>query len=127
MLSNKEKGRYILLDSSFLMECEKARIFELLEDYLYLGELATTKQVISELNLLKKNGNKTARVALMLIEKRGVKILDAPGKNADESLLNLAMETGSVIATNDRKLIKLAKEKGIKVLRLREGKKLMVV
>jgi len=127
------KGRgindLILIDTSVLLEADKIDLFGELENFKFLGEPAVTKQVLNEIeNLAKRNRYKrVARLALEFIKKRGVKIIDARGRDADESLLNAALDLECAVVTNDEKLIKLLKQKNIRVIRVRQLKRLELV
>jgi len=127
------KGRginnLILIDTSVLLEAHRIDLFGELENFKFLGEPAVTKQVLNEIkNFTKRNRYKrVARLALELIKKRGVKIIDVRGRDADESLLNAAFDLGCAVVTNDEKLIKLLKQKNIRVIRVRQLKRLELV
>jgi|GEM_PF-1823682 len=127
------KGRginnLILIDTSVLLEAHRIDLFGELENFKFLGEPAVTKQVLNEIkNFTKRNRYKrVARLALELIKKRGVKIIDVRGRDADESLLNAALDLGCAVITNDEKLIKLLKQKNIRVIRVRQLKRLELV
>ena len=127
------KGRdindLILIDTSVLLEAHRIDLFGELENFKFLGEPAVTKQVLNEIkNFTKRNRYKrVARLALELIKKRGVKIIDVRGRDADESLLNAALDLECAVITNDEKLIKLLKQKNIRVIRVRQLKRLELV
>jgi len=120
-------GKYILLDSSILLECERLRIFEELKEYSWLGKLAVTKQTLSELNLLAAKRKREARVALELLKKNEVEIVDSIGRDADESILNFERTRLAAVATNDEKLIKELKKRKIKIIRIRGRKRLELI
>jgi rRNA-processing protein FCF1 len=123
----------ILIDTSILLEIDKIHLFDELKNFKYLGEPAITKQVLNELksfinsNRVTYHCKKVANLALELIKKYNVKIIEVDGKDADESLLNAAIKFNYVVATNDEKLIKILKQKNIKVLRIRQMKKLELI
>ncbi|HLD84120.1 MAG TPA: PIN domain-containing protein [archaeon] len=115
----------ILLDTNFLMAVVqfKADIFAELAG----NELFTLSSCISELEKLgngKKKDAAAARVALELLKNRGVKIIEAYG-NTDFGLVQEAKK-GYAVATNDAVLIKKLKESCIKVLRLKQKKRILI-
>mgnify|MGYP000450984904 CR=1 FL=1 len=119
--------KYILLDSSILLECERIRIFEELKEYRWLGKLAITKQTFAELNLLAARRKRQARIALELLKRNGVEIVDSPGRDADESILNFDEAKLAAVATNDEKLIKDLKLRKIRIIRIRGRKTLELI
>ncbi|MBI4018819.1 MAG: PIN domain-containing protein [Candidatus Aenigmarchaeota archaeon] len=115
----------ILLDTNFLMAVAqfKADVFGELQG----NDLFTLSSCIQELEKLagsRKKDAPAARVALELLQKKGVKIIEASG-NTDFSLMEKA-EKGYAVATNDAALIKKLKESGIKVLRLKQKKRIFI-
>lgn len=110
----------ILLDTNFLLVPVqfKVNIYELLE-----GDLITLDACIRELEKLARSKGKdgaNAKVALKLA--KNVKIIRAKSIRADVAIINYAKSHGCAVATNDRKLIKTLKSKGIKIIRLRQMK-----
>jgi len=128
-MKGRDINNLILIDTSVLLEADKIDLFGELENFKFLGEPAVTKQVLNEIkNFTKRNRYKrVARLALELIKKRGVKIIDVRGRDADESLLNAALDLECAVITNDEKLIKLLKQKNIRVIRVRQLKRLELV
>ena len=64
-----------------------------------------------------------AKIALELIEKKNVKIINTDEKKVDNTIIKLA-DKNTVVATNDRVLRKKIKDKNVKVLYLRSKKHL---
>jgi len=128
-MKGRDINNLILIDTSVLLEAHRIDLFGELENFKFLGEPAVTKQVLNEIkNFTKRNRYKrVARLALELIKKRGVKIIDVRGRDADESLLNAALDLECAVITNDEKLIKLLKQKNIRVIRVRQLKRLELV
>jgi hypothetical protein len=96
------------------------RIME--EDY----ELITLDRVVEELKNMIKSKSKdavAARIALELIEKKNVKIINTDEKKVDNTIIKLA-DKDTIVATNDRVLRKKIKDKNVKVLYLRSKKHL---
>ncbi|MDI6826599.1 MAG: nucleotide-binding protein [Candidatus Aenigmarchaeota archaeon] len=119
----------IILDTNFLtiphqfnidIFEEIDRIME--EDY----ELMTLDRVVKELKRLSKLKGKdatAAKVALELIKKKNIKIINTDEKKVDNAIIKLADEN-TIVATNDRVLRRNIKDKNLKVLYLRSKKRL---
>ncbi len=110
----------IILDTNFLMLPAqfKIDIFEELKG----SELATFSSCIKELEKIASGRGKdasSAKVALELIKRQKIEILSG-GKNADKAIIDYAVKNRCAVATNDKKLLKALKDKGIKILRLRQ-------
>ncbi|HIQ50206.1 MAG TPA: PIN domain-containing protein [Nanoarchaeota archaeon] len=111
----------IVIDTNFWIYAVlyKIRIFEELLGY----EIYTLDKVLQELKQISKKKTKQAiasKIALGMIEKFNVKIINAP-KSADEKLVELATQ-GFIIATNDAELVKKIKNLGGKVAQIRQKK-----
>jgi rRNA-processing protein FCF1 len=119
----------IILDTNFLTVPYqlKVDIFEEIdklmeEDY----ELATLNGVIEELKKLSKSKGRdsiAAQIALELIKRKNVKIINTEEKKVDSAILKIADEN-TIIATNDKNLRKKIKNKNLKALYLRSKKRL---
>ena len=113
----------IILDTNFLIDLIKFKVD--LEDINILinepYQLFSLSSVVRELKNLSKN-NKYAKGALRLLEFKKIKIIKSEG-DVDKFLLTLANKN-TIISTNDIKLKKKLKEKGMKVIYLRGKKKL---
>jgi rRNA-processing protein FCF1 len=117
----------IILDTNFLtlphqfnvdIFEEINRIME--EEY----ELITLSSVIEELKKISESrGNDAvaAKIALELVEKKNVKVINTNNKNVDNAIVAIA-DKNTIIATNDKALKKKIKNKNVKVIYLR-GKK----
>lgn len=110
----------IILDTNFMMLPAQfgVDIFEELKG----NELATFSSCINELKIIASGRGRdapSARVALELIKRQKIEILNA-GKSADKAIIDYAVKNRCVVATNDKKLLKALKDKGIKILRLRQ-------
>lgn len=118
----------ILLDTNMLLDCVKYRVDFSRE--LHGHELLTLSSCFNELQKISKKRNKAggaARIALIMILARGVGVVHSKEKNTDKAILDHALKNRPdefCVATNDRKLIKALKNNGIKVIRLRQKKKL---
>jgi hypothetical protein len=87
-------------------------------------ELTTLDCVIDELKKLKKSRGKkaaAARVGLVLIKEKNVKVIKTNEKKVDNAIYKLA-DNNTIVATNDRDLIKKLKSKNIRILYLRSKK-----
>jgi len=67
---------------------------------------------------------RAARAAMVLVEK--LKIIRAGG-SADRAIEDYAVKENAVVGTNDRRLRKKLKEKGVRVIGLRSGSRLAFV
>jgi len=117
----------IILDTNFLtlphqfnvdIFEEIDRIME--EDY----ELITLNPVIEELKKITKSRGKdavAAKIALELIERKDVKIINTNEKKVDNAIVVIA-DKDTIVATNDRELRQRLKHKSIKTIYLRNKK-----
>jgi len=85
-------------------------------------DLIVPDGVIRELQQLRnigKGSDKIAtRIAIELIEKKGVKIIESHGR-VDEFILDFAVKNKSIVCTNDRELKRKLKEFNIQIICLR--------
>ncbi|MBL7169629.1 MAG: nucleotide-binding protein [Candidatus Aenigmarchaeota archaeon] len=91
-------------------------------------ELITLEGVVKELGQMSQEKGKdsvAAKIGLELIKKKGVKVVKTQEKNVDDAILELASEQ-TLVATNDKKLIKSLKHKNVKVLYLRSKNRLVL-
>lgn len=88
----------------------------LLEDY----EVVVPVPVVRELEILARR-RREAKAALSLVSRWD--LVESPFE-PDEAVIQVAMERGGVILTNDRALIARAKDVGIPVIRVRGGARL---
>ena len=83
-------------------------------------ELVSLDSVINELEKIREKGGLdgiSAKIALNLVEAKGIKILRTKGPT-DEEILRMS-DKNTIVATNDRNLIKKLKDKNVKVIYLR--------
>lgn len=114
----------ILLDTNMLLDAVKFRI-DILNEAQKFGEPFTLSACINELKRMTKGKDKAgvqAKLALHLIKE--LTVVTAQGR-ADSTILRYAMEHSCAVATNDKKLIKALKSKGIRTIRLRQKKYLV--
>ena len=113
----------MLLDTSFLVNCVKFKIYFL--EQLKEHEIFLVPSVVDELNEIasgKSADSKNAKIALALTKK--IKIVTEPDStagDADASLLELSKE-GFVVATQDTGLKKKIKSQGGKIAYIRQRK-----
>lgn len=116
----------ILLDTSLLLDCAKYRVD--FSAQLHGHELLTLSSCFNELEKLSARKGRTgeaARIALVMVLAKGVRIVRSAEKNTDAAILSYALREKCCVATNDRALIKSLKKNGIRIIRLREKKKLI--
>ena len=126
---NRSKERVVVLDSSAAMMPFEFMID--LEDELIriLGKfhIIVTSSVYDELVFLSKEGGgrkkRLAKPALELI--KDYEKIKTVG-NADDSVLNLAVQMDGIVLTNDKELRKRVKEKNLKTIYLRGKQKLVL-
>jgi rRNA-processing protein FCF1 len=123
----------ILLDTNFLMDLFRFKLsFDDIEDvvggpcsFLVVG------QSVGELERMK---SKYAKVGLSFIDSGKIKIVDAPGRTADDAIMSLLKKAKNrkeikktAVATNDVKLRKRIKALGVRVIYLRAKKHLEII
>jgi rRNA-processing protein FCF1 len=87
-------------------------------------ELTTLDCVVDELEKLKKTRGKNAvaaKVGLILIKEKNVKVIKTNEKRVDNAIYKFA-DNNTIVATNDRDLIRKLKSKNIKILYLKSKK-----
>ncbi len=126
--SRNNSLRKAIIDTNVLMYIftKKADVFSQLRDLGY-RRFIFPKQIINELENLEKNlegfERRAANFALNLIKKcNDCEIVEVEASGSDNAILKLAEIENAVVITNDKKLRKRAKERGITVGYLREMK-----
>ena len=108
----------VILDTNFLVYCAKNKLDYIneIDELLSEGhEIVVPLQVINELKSLK--GDKSGKVsgkdkracdlALQIIDKNKIEIINIEGNNVDNALINLANENNkNIVATLDRNMRK---------------------
>ena len=105
----------VILDANFLIYCAENKIdyAEGIMGIMEEGyELVVPSLVVRELGDLSKSAKKlsdkdAAKLALKLLEHNNVKTLYLRGKYADEAIIKLVKNEGSIVATLDAKLRKI--------------------
>ena len=111
--------RLALLDTNFILTCMKQKI-DFFEDLYLMGiEVLVPKNVISELEKLKKTA------ALRLLDKSVFKTISLPGKNVDNAIVEYARKNpGVIIGTLDRDMRNKIRNRKITI---RNRKKLEII
>ena len=113
----------VLLDTNFLLLPNQfgVDIFRYLEYY----DIFTLSSCLDELKKIgrgKGKDGRAAKVALKLIEQNKMKVIKSSEKTTDRAILQYAIDEKCTVATNDKELIKALKNRGIKIIRLRQKK-----
>ena len=121
----------LLVDSNFLIDLVRFKIGldSLKELQFEIGkfEIIILKQVFDELKKIansKKKEAKFAKIAIDWVKENG-KIEEFYDESADKAILNFC-DKNTIVATNDKKLRKKLKEKGVKTIYIRARKKIEV-
>ena len=115
----------VAFDTNMLLSIKRFRVDVFSEAGKLLGktEFLVPKQVWEELGKASKRKGRIraeAGVAMELMDKKKVKVVEIEAKNADEALKKMAPE--AIIATNDKELKNSVKKLNGKVLYLRQKK-----
>jgi len=121
----------VILDTNFLIDLGRFGIsideIDRLLNERY--ELAVLNSVVNELKSIagtQQEESKFAKVALMILDLRNVKIIQND-KTADQAFLEIGkVEKDVVVGTNDVELRKKLQQEGIKCIYLRGKKKLEI-
>jgi uncharacterized protein len=122
----------VLLDTNFLLVPYQFKIdvFNRIEELLEQPhEFIVPSGVVGELENLGKGKGKegaAARFGLKLIRHNKPKIVESEG-NVDNWIVGHAVETGAIVATNDRKLRVKLKKNRVKVISLLSRSRVGVV
>lgn len=119
----------VLLDTNALMVPGQfgVDLFEGLEE-LGFREFLVPRPVLRELAALvslaeSRRDRTAARIGLALADR--CEILEASGE-ADDAILNLALESGASVFTNDKELKKKLSTRGVTVIHLRQRRRLEI-
>jgi Uncharacterized proteins of PilT N-term./Vapc superfamily len=124
--------RYLLIDTSFLLEMMKLGKNLISQSENFLGEKlipSTTTNVINELKSLSVGKDKKSRLANLALKLslNFNKIFESQEKYTDLDLINIGIKNNCVIATADLELAHKAFNKGIDVIILKEKGRLSVL
>jgi rRNA-processing protein FCF1 len=121
----------ILLDTNFLLDMLRYKldfsIFQELDESVELFISSETLREIKSMANRKTKEGRLAIVALKLIETQKIKIVQSLKKEVDEDLLELAKKEGFIVATNDKDLKEKLKKENVRIICLRNKKKIEVV
>gem|GEM_PF-672772 len=121
----RDSLRYLLLDTSFLIEMIKlgkdliSKSEEFLEEKLIP---ATTQRVLDELSEIAKRKGKNAKFASLSLKLalNFKKIFESEEKRTDLDIIKVGLKNNCVIATADIELASKAFEKGLDVIIIKE-------
>jgi len=121
----------VLLDTNFLLDAIRFKvdfsIFQELEENIEIFiSSETLREVKSIANKRTKEG-RWALIALRLVESGQIKVTQSLKKEVDEDLIALAKKEGFMVATNDKDLKEKLKKENVRVICLRNKKKIEVV
>ncbi len=110
----------VVFDTSFLLNCVKARVDFLREIKMRIGPFTPVvpSPVIDELKKLAAK-KPEARVALKLVGE--ARVVESH-LGADRSVVEIAASKGCYLASTDGEVRSRGRERGIKLVTLREGK-----
>ena len=121
----------ILLDTNFLLDTLRYKldfsIFEALEESVELFISSETLREIKSMANRKTKEGRLAIVALELVESQKIRIVQSLKKEVDEDLLELAKKEGFIVATNDKDLKEKLKKENVRIICLRNKKKIEVM
>jgi len=121
----------VLLDTNFLLNMLRYKVdFSAFYDLEENIELFVSSEVLREIKSLANKKTKEGRlatVALKLIETRKIRVVQSLKKKVDEDLIVLAKKEGFIVATNDKDLKEKLKKENVRIICLRNKKKIEVV
>ncbi len=117
----------VLLDTNFLMlpEDKKIDIFTEIKKKIPLAKFVILPSIKKE---LKKLNTKSSKLALQLIKKKKVKVVEPTNKDedkpTDDQILEYGKKNKAYVATNDKELKKRCTEQNVPIIYLRSSKKI---
>jgi len=121
----------ILLDTNFILNILRYKVdFSVFQDLEEKAELFVSSGILREIRSIANKRTKEGRlamVALKLIENGQIKVVQSFKKEVDEDLIYLAKKEGFIVATNDKDLKEKLKKENVRVICLRNKKKIEVV
>ena len=120
-----------LLDTNFLLAVGQFRV-DVFSELQKFGkpELYTLDLIVEELKKISGKGGKDskhARLALLLVEKKDIRILRTENRNTDMEIERVASESGLAVCTQDKDLISKLRAKKLDVIIIRQKKYLKKV
>ncbi len=112
----------VVLDTNFLMIPGqfKIDIYEEIKKNIPNAEMITSNEVLDELHMI---DNKDSKLALKILEKENIKILEM-GKPVDDKVLEFSYENNAILCTNDKELREKALKRGVTVMFMRGKNKI---
>jgi rRNA-processing protein FCF1 len=121
----------ILLDTNFLLDFLRYKLdFSIFQELEESVELFISSETLRELKSIPNKKTKEGRLALIalkLINSQKIKIVQSLKKEVDEDLIALAKKEGFIVATNDKDLKEKLKKENVRIICLRNKKKIEVV
>jgi rRNA-processing protein FCF1 len=121
----------VLLDTNFLLDTLRYKIdFSIFQELEETTEFFISSETLRELKSIANKKTKEGRLALIalkLIESQKIKIVQSLKKEVDEDLLALAKKEGFIVATNDKDLKEKLKKENVRIICLRNKKKIEVM
>jgi len=121
----------VLLDTNFLLDMIRYKVdfssFDNLEEKVDLFISSETLREIKSVANRKTKEGRLALMALKLIESQKIKVVQSLKKEVDEDLLELAKKEGFIVATNDKDLKEKLKKENVRIICLRNKKKIEVM
>lgn len=93
-------------------------------------EFFVSSEVLREIKSIANRRTRVGRLALIalkLIDERKIKVVQSLKKTVDEDLVALAKTKGFIVATNDKNLKERLKRENVRVICLRNKKKIEVM
>ncbi len=121
------KKKKVILDTNFLILPGSQGIDVYTQIPLAVSEpivLVVVKQTLSELKLLLEGKSKeafNAKLGYILAKQKGLKILSSSHRGADDAIVAQTTE-GTYVATLDKELQRRVKEKGGRIITVRQGR-----
>lgn len=124
--------RYVLLDTSFLIEMFKLGkdLISKSEDFLQEKLIpSTTEKVLQELKEISNKSGKSAKLAFLSLKLASSfkKIFESEEKNTDEDLIKIGLKYKCILATADIELANKAFKKGLDVILIKEKGRIAVL
>lgn len=111
----------IIVDTNAIISIKNLK--KKLEEFVKFGEIVVLDKTVKELELM---NNKESKIALSLLKHYNFKVVKTELEcSTDEAILSIATHNDAVV-TNDKKLIKRLKTKGVNIIRLRQNKYLVL-
>jgi len=121
----------ILLDTNFILDILRYKVdFSAFQDLDEKAELFMSSEILREIRSIANRKTKEGRlamIALKLIENGQIKVVQSLKREVDEDLICLAKKEGFIVATNDKDLKEKLKKENVRVICLRNKKKIEVM